>query len=873
MTFQEFFQRATQSESEPAGRPPYPYQARFAEADPLPHLLRAPTGAGKTATAVLGWLWRWVSKKPGTPRRLVYCLPMRVLVEQSEREAKKWVQALKGVLEKEVCVHVLMGGVEADKWYLYPEEPAVLIGTQDMLLSRALSRGYAASRFHWPIDFGLLNNDCLWVFDEPQLMGGGVSTSAQLAGLRAALGTFGSCPSVWMSATLEPGWLDTVDFRGKLSGEPLELDEADYSPERPLLKRMTAEKTLSPLGVKITKDADDKEAKAVARKILEKHREAPGSQTLVVLNTVKRAKKVYEALRKEKVEPSRLLLVHSRFRPYERERLNERLQQGGEAAVNRIIVATQVVEAGVDISARTLITELAPWASIVQRIGRCNRTGDDGPGRVFWIDLDTEKLSAPYDAEALTFAREQLKKLDGQNVSPKAVDDFKRAEKITLPFEHLHVIRRRDVLDLFDTSPDLSGNDIDVSRFIRGDAPETDVQVFWRSGPPNNEWDAAERRRHSIRRLELCNVPISSFKTEFLGGDKTAYRFDYLDGVWRKIGKKDVGSIVPGQVFWVVADQGGYDPELGWSPSAGRLADELLIPLPATAPPRGRQRQEGFYDSDEWSQAEWKTIAEHTNDVVRELAAILHPEHLLPLPARLRQVLEVAARWHDWGKAHSVFQSGIADVIDDPRDRDLPADQRRQRQRDEKWRACSIIAKAPDEFWKRYRRVIHPADPDANLPEKRELVKRFRHELASALGILALDRIVSPPADWQPLDEEGQHLALYLIASHHGKVRLSIRTMPDESPLPPDPERRRCAAGVWDGDKLPAVDLGGGVSPPEAVLSLETMQLGGAESWSARILRLRDSKEFGPFCLAYLEALLRAADCRASDEGEGYVDD
>src|SRR5712671_4909222 len=87
-SFNQFFQTAT-------GQPGrYPYQERFAEADSLPHLLRAPTGAGKTAAAILGWLWRWVSKKPDTPRRLVYCLPMRVLVEQSERESEKWIKAL-----------------------------------------------------------------------------------------------------------------------------------------------------------------------------------------------------------------------------------------------------------------------------------------------------------------------------------------------------------------------------------------------------------------------------------------------------------------------------------------------------------------------------------------------------------------------------------------------------------------------------------------------------------------------------------------------------------------------------------------------------------------------------------------------------------
>ena len=36
-------------------------------------------------------------------------------------------------------VHVLMGGEEAEDWDLAPDSEAVLIGTQDMLLSRALT--------------------------------------------------------------------------------------------------------------------------------------------------------------------------------------------------------------------------------------------------------------------------------------------------------------------------------------------------------------------------------------------------------------------------------------------------------------------------------------------------------------------------------------------------------------------------------------------------------------------------------------------------------------------------------------------------------------------------------------------------------------
>src|SRR5271156_298159 len=114
MKFAEFFQMAT-------GQPPFPYQVTFAQSDDIPELIHAPTGAGKTATAVLGWLWRHLFAGKPTPRRLVYCLPMRVLVEQTRDEARKWLNNLG--LNGKVGVHVLMGGEDADEWDLDPEQP------------------------------------------------------------------------------------------------------------------------------------------------------------------------------------------------------------------------------------------------------------------------------------------------------------------------------------------------------------------------------------------------------------------------------------------------------------------------------------------------------------------------------------------------------------------------------------------------------------------------------------------------------------------------------------------------------------------------------------------------------------------------------
>lgn len=173
MTFDAFFRQATQFPDQ-AG--PFPYQARLAEG-PWPDLLDVPTGMGKTAAVTLAWAYkRRVLADPDTPRRLIWCLPMRVLVEQTQREICRWLRNLDlagEAGEGKVSVHLLMGGVEDLKtWAEHPEEDMILIGTQDMLLSRALMRGYGMSRYQWPVHFAFLHNDALWVLDEVQLMHG-----------------------------------------------------------------------------------------------------------------------------------------------------------------------------------------------------------------------------------------------------------------------------------------------------------------------------------------------------------------------------------------------------------------------------------------------------------------------------------------------------------------------------------------------------------------------------------------------------------------------------------------------------------------------------------------------------------------------------
>ncbi|MCY3818890.1 MAG: DEAD/DEAH box helicase [Gammaproteobacteria bacterium] len=192
--FVSFFRRATGLKTAP-----YDYQADLAEVERLPDILAVPTGCGKTAAAVLSWAWRRRECRDDdirqrTPRRLVYCLPMRSLVEQLHDNVVKWFANLGWIpqpqsstasyrpawSDDEVPVFRLMGGEQAAQWEGYPEREAVLVGTQDMLLSRALNRGYAMKPQSWPISFGLVNVDVQWVLDEVQLMGTGRTTSVQL---------------------------------------------------------------------------------------------------------------------------------------------------------------------------------------------------------------------------------------------------------------------------------------------------------------------------------------------------------------------------------------------------------------------------------------------------------------------------------------------------------------------------------------------------------------------------------------------------------------------------------------------------------------------------------------------------------------------
>lgn len=700
MTFHDFFTKAT-------GFPPFPYQEALAQAD-LSHLaLAAPTGAGKTAAAVLAWLWQRRNKAENSPTRLVLCEPQRTLVEQVTNEVHKWLTNLN--LLNEVSVHAMQGGYVDEKWELHPEKSAVIIGTQDQLLSRALNRGYAMSRFRWPVHFGLFNNDVQWVFDEIQLMGPGLITSAQLHGLRKKLGHLGPANTLWMSATLNPEWLNTIDHPVN-DAQPLivqPFSAADKAVEV-MAARLHASKPLHKLPLVLsnpTKDETSAYINALADQVHNLHQK--GGFTLVILNTVDRARALYEKLAKDLgADAERLHLLHSRFRPDDRQEVLQRvLKDEGD----RIVISTQVVEAGVDISADILITELAPRSSMIQRFGRCNRKGHQQNAEVHWVELE-EKAAAPYLPEDLASSKASFETMS--SVEPAQFPD--RVDEAWPIFDTL---RRKDLLELFDTTSDLSGLDIDVGRFIR-DGDDRDLFVFWR------EW-TTERPPLDLpapKHGELCKVSFLQAISLVQSDKLTLWLLDDLEelkGKWRKARRSDV---VPGRTFLIACADGHYDSKTGWNIKAKGPVKDLVdeaaqSPFPAMA-------DDGRSASPEIQK--FLTLWQHTDHVCRELDILL-PD-LAPLRPRpdLQQALKTTALWHDVGKAYHVFQETMRRGH-----LDLPAD---------------VF------YAKRIGSAFH-------------LRRYFRHELASALSAL---------------HHNIDFLVVYLVACHHGKARVSVRAFPEE---------------------------------------------------------------------------------------------
>lgn len=915
-SFQDFFEIAT------GGFTSYDWQVLVA-LDGLPDLIPVPTGLGKTEV-VLAWAWRLLVDKKPEPRHLVVCLPMRSLVTQTVHRLKAYFEALGAVRpEIDVRVHQLMGGVIEDEWVGQPDRPWVLVGTQDQLLSRALNRGYAMSRFEWPVHFGLLNNDCRWIVDEVQLMGPGLWTTSQLDWMRRKrFPSLKPCLTTWMSATVGTSFLGTTDRMREGLGES-SLEQVAF--EHKLMATLSDDPRLqwwrdarrpvewwkpAATDEKITGAKKRNAAKsdavtpdAIAKAVVEQH--ATGTLSLVICNTVDTARDVFRALS----SVIHKVLLTSRFRREDRARHEQRLlefdasRKAGTLPENDpglICVSTQVIEAGMDISAHCLWTELSPWPSMLQRLGRLNRKGDDQRARA-WVWETPRKAGSkkgerigPYEATAIECA----KKLVDEFVPISQKMSF--AEAIT----ELHKKREKDVREalqprlsplpraldvhgLFSTERDVHGGFTDVSAFVRGTDPDLDVTVFWRDwsgdNPPRGEgldgplFEPAK---------EGCPVSFKRVQEMLEKHKHNAWLWNDENDCWDRVNH---WGIRPGMVVMFKRDVGGYDTTEGWT---GDRSDALAV-----VPRAGRG---ATLRDDAWTEVGyWSKLEDHLKDARGEAEKLCDA---LSLTGDMQTAVVEASGLHDLGKAHPQWQAALPDrtglpdalLAKSPRvlATDVVGDASALRQAVAKLRPMAHSLPVEPRRRGREEVVRHRWAIDGRLGEAELSSLRaisgvrwaghvqfrpgLRHEVASALAMWKRyrDGCANYPA-----------LAVYLAAAHHGKARTVMRSTTgggddafgvqgepsklvignDEWPLDFSVAKDG-AEGRWEGDEFVLTGYGWTAFVADLLGPWRP-----EEKSDAGAVPKTEPRQLGPFALAYLEALVRIADRRASDNPSASV--
>ncbi len=357
MDTKELFRKLT-------GFEPYDYQVRTWEA--IERIMReggkvvieVPTAGGKTEAAVVPFLSA-VYRNTWPVARLIYVLPTRSLVEKQAERIRKLVSGilqLRGKSEEEAeklaeKLVVVEYGLERTHAFL----GWIVVTTWDSFLYGLAAHRTVGNRFTFPA--GAIAQSLI-IFDEVQMYQDESMYMPRLLSLVVGVLEKANVPVVVMSATI-PSKLKEM-ITGK--AETITVERVDKKgPSR------------GNVGVRVVEGEVEDVLDDIRGALKE------GRKVLVVRNTVAKAVETYELLKGQLagiLNPSEILLLHGRFTLRDRRKKEEAIESA------RLIVSTQVIEAGLDLSNIGLVvTDIAPLDALIQRIGRCaRRPGESGKG-------------------------------------------------------------------------------------------------------------------------------------------------------------------------------------------------------------------------------------------------------------------------------------------------------------------------------------------------------------------------------------------------------------------------------------------------------------------------------------------------------------
>ena len=503
-----------------------------------------------------------------------------------------------------LTVKRLRGGMPQDSgWGGSPSDPTIILSTVDQIGSRLLFRGYGVSWSMRPVHAGLLGTDTLYILDEAHLSGPFVRLLCSVGDMRRKMGWDGQGPFVEMSATPRSGRDGAFPDPGQ---RPALIDEmGDRASVSKPAELVAVAARASPAAL-----ADR------AKKIM--GGAAAPRRIGIVVNTVGAAREVFEKVRSHAGRCGyEVNLLTGRSRPLCRELLTGRIVGGlrpGSASEERsVTVSTQCIEAGADITFDALLTQAAPLDSLLQRFGRLNRIGDGAQGEAAIVADGRDigpKADDPVYGQATDAAWSWIGRVSEGSRVDFGVKAFQmppddKIEGMSSPKRATATLLPAYVRAWHRTQPPGSP-DPDVALFLHGmpdrGAQPADVNVVWRHGrsledvqmsaeliPPTalesiqvpvwhvRRWledvralesgSSAERGQDgtSLSAHGLADVEGQS-TAQSRGSEESAMAIRVVHGVKSKC--VGAGRIRPGDTVAVPSSYGGCD-EFGWTGKAG----------------------------------------------------------------------------------------------------------------------------------------------------------------------------------------------------------------------------------------------------------------------------------------------------------------
>jgi CRISPR-associated endonuclease/helicase Cas3 len=820
------------------GNDPFPWQQDLYEnwfsQGKFPQSCNLPTGLGKTSVIAV-WLIALANNPEKTPRRLVYVVNRRTVVDQTTVEVEKYREKLKsaglwdflsaltaiplGEHDSPLAISTLRGQFADNReWSADPSRPAVICGTVDMIGSRLLFSGYGIGFKARPLHAGFLGQDALLIHDEAHLEPAFQTLLESIVEEQKRAKEFRSFHVVELTATPRSD--------GDTFPKPDEKERNDLHPI--VRQRVFAKKKVILHPLPDDKDlVDDLCQTALSFK-------DSGRKIIVFVRKVDDVDKICKKLPKDS-----FCKLTGTLRGFERDDMvvsdevfKQFLPEAPTQDKTVYLVATSAGEVGVNLSADHLLTDLSTFESMAQRFGRVNRfgkvddteihifhpvafaaddayevrrqrtyelmtrlNGDGSPNALGGLSLkDRQAAFAPepvilpasrilFDAWALTTIRERLPGRPPVAPYLHGVAEWQppetyvawREEVEVIAGELLNGLSRRDLAELLEDYPLVS------KELLR----DSSARVF-------------DRLKKMSCRDETPVWLISE--------DDSVEVTDYEEVIRR--GKEEIESktvllppsagglekgMLSGESAPPVADisdipnrrlrlRGGH-PEFETLTQGMRLIRRIDFPISEEA----SEDDDPLADSWYWYERPTSGLEnsknsvfpvrwqDHTDDVVENVTKIVAKAGI---STELQKSLIHAARYHDLGKRRTVWQRSIGNL--NPRD----------------WYAKSGKGWRPLE------------------------ITKYRHEFGS---LMELDS----QTDFAKLEPEKKDLIRHLVAAHHGRSRPHFK---EDEAFDPDGEHRQA----------------------HEIANAGPIMFAGLQ------------RQFGRWGLAYLESLLRAADYAAS---------